>query len=255
MFKVKATVVGFEEDETRHPCHFQYKIGDTVIWDGEKFVGRICPSILRTFAEKVNILYCSGGRHREGEAPNQYLPFMHSPYSVYDPEYKKYDGVGFRPTLERSEQNYKFIADVTKFDELPGGLELLGGPGTGKRQKEVLICGDSHTRMRMELEAVDIVDYGDGLPYTRRMITIMDKLQKNPGTARDRILYLYDEYERNNIYPSLGQNMLYTLTGELEVLDYIEFKDEKAYITDKGIKKLEDYKSALTDEEIQALHL
>ena len=77
---------------------------------------------------------------------------------------------------------------MTTFDELPGGAKLLGGPCTGKRQKEILICGDSHTRMRMELEAIDLVDYGDGLPYTRRMIVIMDKVQKNPGVERNRIL-------------------------------------------------------------------
>ena len=255
MFKVKATVLGFDEDEDRHPCHFRYRIGDTVVWDGEKFIGRICPSIMRPFVEKVSILYNSGGRHRQGEQPFAYTPFMPSPFSVYDPEYKKYDGVGFRPTLERPEQNYKFIVDVTKFDKLPDGVELLGGPGTGKREKEILVCGDSHTRMRMELEAIDLVDYGDGLPYTRRMIAIMDKVQKNPGVARDKILSLFDDDERDNIYPSLGQNILWTLTGEIEVLDYLTFKDNKAYITDKGRKKLQDYRAGLTDEEIRALRM
>lgn len=44
-------------------------------------------------------------------------------------------------------------------------------------------------------------------------------------------------------------------TEELEVLDYIEFKDDKAYITDKGRKRLEDYRAGLTAEEIRALKL
>ena len=255
MFKVRATVVGFDEDEERHPCHFRYKIGDEVIWDGEKFIGRICPSILRPFAEMVSALYSSGGRHKEGEMPGAYLPFLHSPFSVYDPAYKKYDGVGFRPTLERPEQNYKYIADVTLFDELPGGVKLLGGPGTGKREKMTLVCGDRHTLMRMELEAFDLVDYGDGLPYTRRMVGILNKVKNNLGVARDKILSLYDDDERDNIYPSLGQNMLWTLTGELEVLDYLDFTDNKATITEKGKKKLEDYKAGLTAEEIEALKL
>lgn len=256
MFKVKGTVVGFDEDEQLHPCHFRYQIGDTVIWDGEKFIGRICPSIIVPFAEKIKILYNTGGRHKEGEMPAAYIPFWHSPFSVYDPSYKKYDGVGFRPTLERPEQNYKYITDETLFDKLPPGVDkLLGGPGTGVRKKEILICGDSHTRMRMELEAIDLVDYGDGLPYTRRMIVILDKVKKNPGVARDQILSLFDDDERDNIYPSLGQNMLWALTGELEVLDYLNFSDEKATITEKGLKKLEDYKKGLTDEEIDALKL
>lgn len=255
MFKVKATVVGFDADEERHPCHFRYKIGDEIIYDGEKFIGRICPSILRPFAEKVSMLYSSGGRHREGEMPGAYLPFFHSPFSVYDPEYKKYDGVGFRPTLERPEQNYKFIPDVTLFDELREGAKLLGGPGTGKREVLTLVCGDRHTLMRMELQAIDLVDYGDGLPYTRRMMAILDKVQKNPGVARDQILYLFDDNARDNIYPSLGQNILWTLTGELEVLDYLEIKDGKATITEKGKKKLEDFKTTLTAEEREALDM
>ena len=58
-----------------------------------------------------------------------------------------------------------------------------------------------------------------------------------------------------SIYPSLGQNILWTMTGEPEVLDYINFTDNKANITDKGKKKLEDFKAGLTPEEIQALKL
>lgn len=258
MFKVKATVIGFDMDEKRHPCHFRYHIGDTVIWDGEKFIGRICPSILRPFAEKVSILYSSGGRHKEGEMPGAYLPFLHSPFSVYDPEYKKYDGVGFRPTLERPEQNYKYIADVTKFDELPGGVELLGGPGSGIRQKEILVCGDRHTLMRMELEAFDLVDYGDGLPYTRRALSILNKISKKPGIAVNKIINEYDDAERDDIYPSLGQNIIWSLVGELAVLDYVKLEDGKegkVTITDKGKKKLADFKKSLKAEEKKALKL
>jgi len=257
MFKVKATVVGFDEDEKKHPCHFRYKVGDTIIWDGEKFIGRICPSILRPFAEKVSILYSSGGRHKEGELPNSYLPFFHSPYSIYDPSYKKYDGVGFRPTLERPEQNYKYIPDVTLFDDPPGG-KLLGGPGTGIRKKEVLVCGDRHTRMRMELEAFDLVDYGDGLPYTRRTLSILNKISKKPGIPVNKIIEEFDDFERDNIYPTLGQNLIWTLVGELAILDYVVLDDGregKVTITEKGKKKLEDFRNSLTPEEREALKL
>jgi uncharacterized repeat protein (TIGR04076 family) len=258
MFKVRATVIGFDKDEKRHPCHFRYKIGDTIIFDGEKFIGRICPSIMAPFAQKVSILYTSGGRHREGEMPGQYLPFMHSPFSVYDPAYKKYDGVGFRPTLERPEQNYKFIPDVSKFDELPDGAELLGGPGTGIRKKEIFVCGDRHTLMRMEFEAFDLVDYGDGLPYTRRALGILNKIAQNPGVTIDKIITLYDDDERDNIYPTLGQNMIWTLVGELAVLDYVKLeggRTGKVTITEKGKQKLADFKKSLTEEEVKALKL
>ncbi len=257
MFKVRATVVGFDADEKRHPCHFRYKIGDTVIWDGERFTGRICPSILRPFAEKVSILYTSGGRHKEGETPGSYIPFFHSPFSVYDPAYKKFDGVGFRPTLERPEQNYKFIPDVTLFDDIHG-MKLLGGPGTGILKKEVLVCGDSHTHMRMELEAFDLVDFGDGLPYTRRSLSILNKIAKKPGIAVNKIINEFDDAERDDIYPSLGQNLIWTLVGELAVLDYIKLEDGregKATVTAQGRKKLADFKKSLAPEEKKALRM
>ena len=257
MFKVRATVIGFDEDEKRHPCHFRYQIGDTIIWDGEKFIGRICPSIMRPFAEKVSILYNSGGRHKEGEIPNSYTPFLHSPYSVYDPAYKKFDGVGFRPTLERPEQNYKYIPDVTLFDDIPG-LTLLGGPGTGIMKKEILVCGDAHTHMRMEFEAFDLVDYGDGLPYTRRSLGILNKIGKKPGIAIDKIIEEYDDAERDDIYPTLGQNIIWTLVGELAVLGYVKLEDGrqgKVSITEKGKKKLADFISTLSAEEREALRM
>jgi uncharacterized repeat protein (TIGR04076 family) len=256
VFKVKAVVVGFDEDEVRHPCHFQYKIGDTIIWDGEKFIGRICPSIMRPFAEKVSALYTSAGRERSGETPGAYIPFFHSPYSVYDPAYKKFDGVGFRPTLERPEQNYKFIPDVTLFDVV--SVKLLGGPGTGILKKETLICGDSHTRMRMELQAFDLVEFGDGLPYTRRSLSILNKISKKPGIAVNNIINEFDDLERDDIYPSLGQNLIWTLVGELAVLDYIKLDDGregKATVTGKGKKKLADFKKGLTAEEKKALRM
>jgi uncharacterized repeat protein (TIGR04076 family) len=257
MFKVKGTVVGFDEDEMRHPCHFQYKIGDTVTWDGEKFVGRICPSIMRPFVEKVSGLYSSGGREKEGEMPGSYIPFLHSPFSVYDPAYKKFDGVGFRPTLERPEQNYKFIPDVTLFDDIPG-LKLRGGPGTGVLKKEILICGDRHTRMRMELQAFDLVDFGDGLPYTRRSLSILNKIAKQPGIAVNKIINEFDDLERDDIYPSLGQKLIWVLVGELAVLDYVKLEDGmegNVTITDKGKKKLADFKKGLTKAEKKALRM
>ncbi len=257
MFKVKATVLGFDEDEKRHPCHFQYKVGDTVIWDGEKFIGRICPSIMRPFAEKVSILYNSGGRHKEGEAPGSYTPFLHSPFSVYDPAYKKYDGVGFRPTLVRPEQNYKYIPDVTLFDNIPG-LKLTGGPGTGVMKKEILVCGDSHTHMRMELEAFDLVDYGDGLPYTRRSLGILNKIARKTSLPVNKIINEYDDHDRDEIYPTLGQNLIWTLVGELAVLGYIKLeggREGKATITEAGKKKLADFKKSLSAEEVKALKL
>lgn len=146
---------------------------------------------------------------------------------------------------------------MTLFDNIPG-LKLLGGPGTGIRKKEVLVCGDAHTHMRMEFEAFDLVDYGDGLPYTRRTLGILNKISKKPGIAIDKIIGEYDDAERDDIYPTLGQNIIWTLVGELAVLDYVKLEDGrkgKVTITEKGKKKLADFKKSLSAEEKAALRM
>lgn len=253
MFKVKATVVGFDKDEKKYPCHFRYKIGDEVIYDGETVIGRVCPSMLPAFGQAFNALTASGGRHKEGEIPGSYFPFWHSPFSVYDPDFKKYDGVGFRPTLEKPEEGYKFIADVTLFDNPPGGKYIIG-KGTDK-QKISLVCGDQHTLARFEVEAFDLADKGDSLPYFRRAMSILHKVKPKSGIALNRILNEFTKAERDNIYPALGQNLIAVLVGELELMGYVEVKDDRVTITDKGLKKLEDYKASLTAEERVALKL
>jgi uncharacterized repeat protein (TIGR04076 family) len=253
MFKVKATVVGFDKDESRYPCHFRYKIGDEIIFDGESITGRVCPSMLPSFGRAFNELLASGGRHKEGEPAGAYFPFWHSPYSVFDPEYTKYDGVGFRPTLERPDEDYKFVADETLFDNPPGGKYIIG-KGTEKK-KITLVCGDQHTLARFEVEAFDLADKGDSLPYYRRSMAILNKVSKKPGIAMTEILGEFPDDERDNIYPSLGQNIIASLVGELELLGYVEVKDNKVTHTDKGVRKFESYKAGLTPEERKALKL
>jgi uncharacterized repeat protein (TIGR04076 family) len=253
MFKVKATVVGFGKDESKHPCHFRYKPGDEIVFDGETIAGRLCPNMLPKFGQVFRDLFASGGRHKEGEIPASYYPFFHSPHSVYDPAFKKYDGVGFRPTLERPEEGYKFIADETLFDAPPGGKFIIG---KGKEKRDFpLVCGDTQTLVQFNLEAFDLADRGDALPYYRRSMTILSKVAGKPGIAMDRIVNEFTRDERDNIYPSLGQRMIAVIVGELELLDYIDVKKDKVSITDKGKKKLGSFIKSLTAEEKKALKL
>jgi uncharacterized repeat protein (TIGR04076 family) len=253
MFKVKATVVGFGKDESKGPCHFRYKIGDEIVFDGETIVGRLCPNMMPKFGQAFRDLFASGGRHKEGEIAASYYPFFHSPQSVYDPAYKKYDGVGFRPTLERPEEGYKFVADETLFDTPPGGKFIIG-KGTEKRDF-TLVCGDNHTQVQFKLEAFDLADRGDALPYYRRSMTILSKVSAKPGIAMDKIINEYTRDERDNIYPSLGQRMVAVIIGELELLGLVNVKNDKVSITDKGKKKLESFIKSLTAEEKKALKL
>jgi uncharacterized repeat protein (TIGR04076 family) len=253
MFKVKATVVGFGKDEKKGPCHFRYKVGDEIIFNGETIAGRLCPNMMSPFSQAFTALFASGGRHKEGEIPGSYYPFWHSPLSVADPAYKKYDGVGFRPTLERPEEGYKFVADETLFDNPPGGNFIIG-KGTEKKAV-MLTCGDNHTLAQFKVEAFDLADKGDALPYYRRSMSILSKVSRKPGIAINKILNEFSGDEINNIYPSLGQRIVAILVGELELMGYVVVKDDSVTITDKGKKKLESYKASLTAEEKKALKL
>ena len=253
MFKVKATVIGFDKDEQKYPCHFRYKIGEEIIYDGETITGRVCPSMAPVFGRAFNDLLASGGRHQEGETPGSYFPFWHSPLSVADPAYKKYDGVGFRPTLERPEEGYKFIADETLFDTPPGGKYIIG-KGTAKREFS-LVCGDKHTLARFKVEAFDLADKGDSLPYYRRTMSILDKIIRKPGIAMNKILNEFTKDQINGIYPVLGQKIIAILVGELELLGYVDVANGKVTATGKGRKKLQIFTAGLTAEERKALKL
>jgi uncharacterized repeat protein (TIGR04076 family) len=253
MFKVKITVVGFDKDEKKYPCHFRYKIGDEITFDGAVFTGRICPNMLAEFGRTVKDVFASGGRHKEGEAAASYYPFWHSPLSIADPSYKKYDGVGFRPTLERPEENYKYIADETLFDNPPGGKYIIG-KGTAKRDF-FLVCNDDHTNVRFKVEAYDLADQGDSLPYYRRAMSILDKVDKKPGIVTDKIINEFSKDQIENIYPALGQKIVAILVGELEFLGYVTVKNDAVTATVKGRKKLAAYVAGLTAEEKKALKL
>jgi len=86
----------------------------------------------------------------------------------------------------------------------------------------------------------------------------LNKISKKPGIAVNKIINEFDDAERDNIYPSLGQNIIWTLIGELAVLDYVKLEDGregKVTITEKGKKKLADFKNSLTAEEKKALKM
>ena len=73
MFQVKATVVRFSGDTEKFPCHFGYKIGDEIIYDGENFIGRICMQVLPLLEKHIPPLYAAGPRYVN---PFFYYPFF-----------------------------------------------------------------------------------------------------------------------------------------------------------------------------------
>ncbi|MFA5309127.1 MAG: hypothetical protein WC370_06530 [Dehalococcoidales bacterium] len=253
MFKVKATVTGFDKDERKYPCHFRYKVGEEIIFDGERITGRICPTVVPILGQLFDDLLASGGRHREGENPKSYVPFWHAPRSVSDPAYRIYDGAGFRPTPERPEEDYKFVADETLYDIPPGGRYIIGR-GTARREFSA-VCSDKHTLARFKVEAFDLADKGDSLPYYRRTMSILDKIIRRPGIAIKKILGEFTAEQINGIYPVLGQKMVAVLAGELELMGYVEVSEDKATATAKGEQKLRGFIRGLTAAEKKALKL
>lgn len=154
MFKVKASVVAFLGDEEKYPCHFQHNVGDEFIYDGEKFVGRICPSMLPLIVQPMIGIHAAGPRFIS--RPGYYYPFWYAPVSVKDLSLKKYDGLGFRNVLETSVEPKYHMANL-----LPANA--FKWPPYGERtviKTPMVICSDVRTSMLMKLEAFDLSDKG-----------------------------------------------------------------------------------------------
>jgi len=248
MFKVKATVVDMLGDVEKYPCHFNYKIGDEIIWTGAEFKGRICPAFLPMLPPKVADLYAAGPRYVESA---YYYPFWYAPTSVYAPSLKKYDGIGFRNVLHT-------------IDDLKYGMSLLRPPNSflwpphperTVARDVMLICPDFRTSVVLKLEAFDLADDGDCVTYFRREMSILNKVLPKPGIAVAKILNEFTREEIEEIYPCLSQILVGILVEELELVGYLEIKDGKATVTDKGAKKIEDFKASLTAEEKEALKM
>ena len=97
MFKVKATVIGFIGNVDKYPCHFQYKIGDEIIFDCESCHGRVCPDIWQTLMERVSHIRIMGPRYIES---SYWYPIWYSTLSRREPKMKKFDGIGYANVFE-----------------------------------------------------------------------------------------------------------------------------------------------------------
>jgi uncharacterized repeat protein (TIGR04076 family) len=97
MFKVKTTLIAFLGNTKRYPCHFDHKVGDEIVFDGEKYIGRLCSDVWPLLTPKVSAIFAAGPRYVE---PGYYYPFWYAPLSTADPNMKKHDGIGFRNVFE-----------------------------------------------------------------------------------------------------------------------------------------------------------
>jgi len=248
-FKVKATVIDFLGDEEKYPCHFLHKIGDEFIYDGEKFTGRICPSMAPFVVQPMIGIHAAGPRMIA--RPGYYYPFWYAPTSVKDPNLKKYDGLGFRNVLETAVESKYHMANLQP-------ANAFKWPPHGERtvaKAPMAICPDVRTSMLMKLEAFDLSEKGYDTPYFRRQMVILSRVLAKQGISIDKIIDEFSKEEIENIYPALSQILIEALNEELELIGYLEIRDGKANVTKKGEAKLESFKKALSDQEIDALSL
>ncbi len=248
MFKVKATVIDFLGDEKRNPCHFNHKIGDEFAYDGEKFLGRICPNVLPMLIPKLVALYAAGHRYVQ---PEYYFPFWYAPRSIRDESMKKYDGVGWKSIKQKVVDPPFSLASLQ-----PPDAFLYPPPEERTVIKDItVICPDTRTSALFKLEAFDLNDCGDSIPYFRKQMLILKIVQTNPAIDVDKIRDKLSREQREEVYPLAAPVLIRGLVDELESISYLEIQSGKAYITKKGESKLEDFKASLSEEEKKALAL
>jgi hypothetical protein len=109
--------------------------------------------------------------------------------------------------------------------------------------------------MVIKARAFDLSDKGYDIPYFRREMVILDRVSKAQGIPAKEILNQFTKEEIEQIHPALSPILIECLSEELVLMEYLEIKDGKAFVTDKGRNKLEGFKARLSGEERQALNV
>jgi len=248
VFKVRAKIQSFLGDENKYPCHFGYKIGEEIIYDGEKFIGRICPDILTALAPKVFAMFAAGPRYIE---PAYYYPFWYAPPSIRDESKKISDGLGFKNVLQTHKESQYHMANLIT-------PKAFNWPPYKKRtvfRSNAFICPDTRTATLVKLEAFDLSDKGSATPWFRRQMVILGKVLQKPGIVLNKIINEFSEKETYEIYPALSPILLQTLVEELELMGYVEIQNKSVRPTGKGKTKFQEFKAGLTGEERKALKI
>ncbi len=248
MFQIKAAVVGFLGDEEKYPCHFLHKVGDEFIYDGEKFVGRICPSVTRLLIPIMMPLHAAGPRFMPPAA--YYYPFWYGTKSKKDPSRAKYDGLGFQNVLDSTPEAPFHMANMAPPNSYvwPPIKER-----TISMDAFTVVCPDIRTSMVIKARPFDLSDKGYDVPYYRREMVILDRVLKKQGLPANEILAQFSKEEIEEIHPALSPVMVDCLNEELTLMGYMEINDGKASVTDKGRRKLEAFTASLSREEREAL--
>ena len=106
MFKVRCKLIAFRGDVETFPCHFGYKIGDEIYYDGVHFIGKICQGLLPSMIPVVKGMFLLGDKYNEN------IFYRYRGYDRPDPGMAKHDGVGYCPWSVNPEEAPEKIADL-----------------------------------------------------------------------------------------------------------------------------------------------
>ena len=217
MFKVRCKLIRFEKDEKKHPCHFNYRVGDEFFYDGVNFTGRICPGLLASMMPIIWNVYLVGNKHSENTF------YRYRGRDTRDAAMKKYDGVGFRPLRSSPELEAETAEEsFCWYDEK-----------TGRSKGSHFLCADDRILAHFKCEPVDLSDSEYAQPFYRRGIAVLEKIEAEPGIRTDELLGRFTQFEREEIAPVLTHVFLHVLLEALEDVNYIDVRDGSAYPTGK----------------------
>ncbi|MCL1895375.1 MAG: hypothetical protein FWG03_02375 [Clostridiales bacterium] len=248
-FSTKATLVAFQGDAERYPCHAMLDIGSELVFDGGELHGKMCPDMLAPLSNALYTLYMAGPRFQN---PGYYNMFWYTANSVFDPEKKAYDGNGWTPiNKEYNEPEYhiRCLQPPTAFHWPPS-------KGRPVMKDYCVMCPDGRTGAVFKIEAFDLATGGHATPYFRREITIMDRVYKTGGAwPIEKITDLFSEFELNEVYPTLVQELVGPMVEELELLGFARVDEGMVTITQKGADRVARFKSETTPDVVKALKL
>jgi len=201
-FKVRCRLVAFMGDPEEYPCHFGYEIGDEIIYDGERFIGRVCLSLMGNMLSALKIL------HDLGAKGSRRSLMRYGGHSKRDLGMKKYDGVGYAPVKQNPS-----IGTMSS-------LQKGGWP---------IVCNDSRTSALFIAEPFDLASGGFDTPYYMREMSLLEKIKDEPGIQTEMIIKRFTDWERDEIFPPLTPVMVELMLSELSETGYIRIDQGKAY--------------------------
>ena len=129
----------------------------------------------------------------------------------------KYDGVGWRPVKSVPE------AAKAKWTIFPYSSKTQTARGAH------FMCADTRTLAHFTCDPVDLSDSEFCQPFYRRAISVLEKIEAEPGILTDQIIDRFSEFERTGIAPVLSPLFIDLMLESLKDMKYIRITDERAY--------------------------